>query len=184
MPMRNQTVILLALFLLSGLLWFAATPPEPLHPESAKAQPPVIMTSNAPTISPVNFFSPPLFASGPIPELSVNSKPNESLHEKLINKGLPKLLADKEGSYDNLNELFRGNGTSSIDLQSDWALRHFFPNRNLPSLRMRVIKNQHTGEYLPAGGALALPRTGFEAGYETELNSEEYNATLQWKKSF
>ncbi|MBI9020425.1 MAG: hypothetical protein JEZ10_04125 [Verrucomicrobia bacterium] len=108
----------------------------------------------------------------------------EPLPEKLIRKTGSKLLADKEGSYTNLTDVFRGNTAPSVELRSDWIAPYLFPGRPLPGLRMRVIKNPETGDYQLSGGALALPRTGLEAGYETELNSEEYKATLHWKKSF
>lgn len=108
----------------------------------------------------------------------------ESLSEKLAGKALPKMLTDKEGSSTDLSTLFRGNAASALDLQSDWVVPYLFPGCNLPNLRMRLMKNTETGQYRISGGALVIPLTGLEAGYETELNSEEYKATLQWKKSF
>ena len=136
---------------------------------------------SAPNETPV---TPTILRTAPVPDLPGFSSRQENFPEMLINKALPKLLANKEGSYTNLTDLFKGDGSSSLDLRSDWMATHLFPNRTLPLLRMRINKDPLTGEYRISGGAIALPGTGIEAGYETEINSDERKATLQWKKSF
>lgn len=129
-------------------------------------------------------FSRDIQRKNPLPNLPARSSRPERLPEKLANNALPKLFSGKEGSYTNLTDLLKGDGSSSVDLQSDWIASHLFPNRTLPLLSMRIDEDPDTGEYRISGGALALPGTGLEAGYEADLNSDERKATLQWKKSF
>jgi hypothetical protein len=123
-------------------------------------------------------------SSDQISDLPSFSDRRESLSGNLINRTLPKLLANKEGSYTNLTDLLKTGEPRKLDLNSNWMATHLFPNRTLPLMRMRVIQDSDTGEYRISGGALALPGTGLEAGYEAEFNSDEHKATLQWKKSF
>jgi hypothetical protein len=162
----------------------------------ARSQPQTVASeSGAPIRSSVDTSADPLatagtgfskipFFAGPLPELSGNKGRAETFRERVFTKALPKLIADKEGSYTNLSELFRSDGTVSVDLQSDWAARRLFPSRNLPALRVRIIKNPETGEYEPVGGALTLPGGSWEAGFEVDPARDENKATLQWKKSF
>jgi hypothetical protein len=182
--MRKQTTVLLILMVLSGviaILHFLPQPvPVPDSPNEPVAQP-YIFRLPAPQETP---FSRDLLRKRPLPNLPLYSSRSEPLPEKLANKALPKLLAGKEGSYTNLTDLFKGNESPSVDLRSDWIASHLFPNRTLPLLQMRINEDPDTGEYRISGGALTLPDTGFEAGYEAGLNNDERKATLQWKKSF
>jgi len=129
-------------------------------------------------------FTQTILRTAPIPDLPGFPDRQENLTERLINKTLPKLLAQKEGSYTNLTDLLKTGDPRTLDLNSNWMTTHLFPNRTLPLMRMRVIQDPDTGEYRISGGALTLPGTGLEAGYETGFNSDERKATLQWKKSF
>ena len=187
--MRNKTIILmLFLLLLCGVLWFVHNPPPLPQPETAAPETVELVqsasTSTVPSATAETGFSKVPFFTGPLPDLSVNSGSGGPFREWVATKELSKLLADKEGSYTNLNDLFRGDGTFSVDLRSEWATRYFFPNRRLPGLRVRIIRNPETGEYEPAGGTLILPGGSLEAGYEVNPSTDENKATLQWKKSF
>jgi len=160
---------------------FLPQPPPVPNPSGTPAAQLYILGAPIPQETP---FSRDILRTDPIPGLPAFSSRPESRPEKLINKTLPKLMAGKEGSYTNLTGLFKGDGASSVDLNSNWMATRLFPNRTLPLLRMRIDEDPDTGEYRISGGALALPGTGLEAGYETEFNSDERKATLQWKKSF
>lgn len=183
--MRKQTTVLLILLTLSGviaLLHFLPHPPQvPASSLTLDDEPPADTRSRALAETPV---SRTFLHTEPLTGLPAFSSQQKSLSEKLVNKALPKLLAGKEGSYTNLTDLMNPGEPRELDLNSNWMAAHLFPNRTLPLMRMRVIQDPDTGEYLISGGALALPGTGLEAGYETELNSNEHKATLQWKKSF
>lgn len=120
----------------------------------------------------------------PVPKLPALPNRNKNLSEKIMIKTLPALFSGEEGSYSDVTELFGGNSPRSTDLRSDWMTKHLLPGRNLPLLRMRILQDPFTGEYRISGGAVALPGTGLEAGYETESGTDDYKTTLQWKKSF
>lgn len=112
----------------------------------------------------------------PLSALPAFSGPEESSFEKMITKNLPDLLAGKEAGFT--------AGPTSLSLRSEWITANLFPARALPWMSIRVVQDPDSGKYRISGGTLALPSTGLEAGYEAELNSDEYKATLQWKKSF
>jgi hypothetical protein len=177
--MRKQTTVLLMLLILSGViavLHFLPQPP-PVTDFSRTPDEPKMPMSEAP-------FSRNFLQTEPLAGLPGFSSHQESLSEKLVNKTLPKLLANKEGSYTNLTDLLTTGEPRKLDLNSNWMATHLFPSRTLPLMSMRVTQDPDTGEYRISGGSLAVPGTGLEAGYETELNSNERKATLQWKKSF
>jgi hypothetical protein len=104
--------------------------------------------------------------------------------EQSLNRALPLFFKGDEGSSTDIGELFQRGDPGTPELRSQWMLPYLFPGRNLPSLRLRVTYDPVTGEPRISGGFLASPRGSFEAGYEAEAGSEEYRATLQWKKSF
>lgn len=184
--MRKQTTILLTLLLLSGLLWLI----QPVHapiPTVEKTQP---IEKTTPKDTPNVFSKEPALpipfyqaATSNLPEFSA-SPPPQSLQEKLFSSPFTNALQRREGSYSELSDLFQGDGTFSADLQSSWLTPYLFPNLSLPELRVRVVKDPETGEYRISGGALSLPQSGLEAGYELEMDNENYKATLQWKKEF
>ncbi len=185
--MRKQTtdlLILLILLILCGIitvLHFLPQPPPVPDSSGIPAAQPYLHGTSTPQETP---FSRDILRTDPIPGLPAFSSRPKGHPEKIINKTLPKLLADKEGSYTNLTDLLNAKEPRTLDLNSNWLATRFFPNRTLPLMRMRVLQDPATGEYRISGGALALPGTGLEAGYEAELNSDERKATLQWKKSF
>ncbi|HKL23098.1 MAG TPA: hypothetical protein VJ904_14925 [Tichowtungia sp.] len=186
--MRKQTVILLIVLILCGAIWLAvqrpaAKPPEAVGPVPEEPPPPVLRSAN-PSVS-AEFDLPEIPAlSGSLPELSGKPVRQDTFLDRIMNEQLPALLADKEGSYTRAGELYQSDNPFSVDVQSDWALRYFFPETPLPNLSLRIIQNPETGEYEPAGGALTLPGGAWEAGYEIDPETGENKATLQWKKSF
>lgn len=186
--MRKQTIILLMLLILCGATWLivhrpGGVPPEAAGPEPEEQQPPVMRSADRSV--PEEFDLPGIPAlSGSLPELSGNGGSQDTILRRVMTEKLPALLADKEGSYTRPDEILQNNNPFSVDVQSDWALRYFFPETTLPNLSLRIIKNPETGEYEPAGGALTLPGGAWEAGYEIDPESGESKATLQWKKSF
>jgi hypothetical protein len=142
------------------------------------------ITSNTSSSTVETGISKPRFFVESRPEQFIRSAREQPLPKRVLMKKLPELLAEKEGSYTNLNDLLKHDGTFSVDLRSEWATRYLFPGRSLPNLRVRISENPETGEYQPAGGALTLPGGSLEAGYEVNPETEESKATLQWKKSF
>lgn len=119
-----------------------------------------------------------------LPSLFVQSNSTKRFSNRFINQTLPRALKTREGSYTNLAELFTGKDSASIELKSDWITPYLFYGHRLQGIRLRIGKNPETDEYQFSGGSVDIPFTRFEAGYETELETEEYKATLQWKKSF
>lgn len=98
-------------------------------------------------------------------------------------KTFPSVFKEQEGSSANFISLF-GDDPFGVDLRSDWMTSSFFPGRDLPVLRMKLIQDPNTGTYRLSGGGIELPGNGLEAGYETDPGTDDYKATLQWKKSF
>ncbi|MCU0857700.1 MAG: hypothetical protein MUC65_04775 [Pontiellaceae bacterium] len=122
--------------------------------------------------------------SEPVPKQSVPLNRNQDLSEQFMIRALPALFNSQEGSASDAAELFGGGGPRNVELNSEWLIKHLISSQALPSLRLRVLQDPFTGEYRISGGAVALPGSGLEAGYETETDSDGYKATLQWKKSF
>jgi hypothetical protein len=175
--MRKQTAVLLFLLGLSVTV-FLLRSFLPSRPGVAPARP---VETEAPPQSPLFRRERP---AGSPAEFTVPSDALSRIKEQSLSRALPRLFEGKGGSYTNLGDLFQGDGSREIAFRSDWISPYLFRNRNLPTLRMRVIQNPQTGQYRISGSSLALPGTGLEAGYEAELNSEEYKAAIQWKKSF
>jgi hypothetical protein len=180
--MRKQTAVLLILLVLSGLITVlhVRIPPVP----NSSHTPEIPLYGEFPASQESPFSRSIVRSSDQIADLPSFSGRRESLSANLINRALPKLIANKEGSYTNLTDLLKTGEPRKLDINSDWMATRLFPNRTLPLMSMRVIRDPDTGEYRISGGALALPGTGLEAGYEAEFNSDERKATLQWKKSF
>ena len=103
---------------------------------------------------------------------------------RLLNRALPMVFSETEGSYTELEDLFQSKAPAGVDLRSEWVAPYLFPNRNLPSLRLRILQDPVTGEFNLSGGSVALPGSSLEAGYETDLNREEHRGVIQWRKSF
>jgi len=170
--MRKQTVVLLFLIGLSVLTFLLHTR-LPSRPAAEPAGEPAgleeveiprfhsVFTRDHATDSPTEFQTPP-----------------DKLEQPLT-LALPLLFETREDG-----SLIQGESSRNLNLRSDWIAPYLFLDHNLPILRMRLVTDPETGEILISGGTLALPVTGLEAGYETELNSEAHKATLQWKKSF
>jgi hypothetical protein len=186
--MRKKTVILMSLLLLCGVLWLTHVPPFLENPAETVPEirgiPRLSLTSSVSFTEPGTGFSKIPVLSGPLPELTAAADSRENGRTLLVRKKLTEWMADKEGSYTNLNELFQSGGTFSFDVHSGWVTDYLLPDHNLPSFRVRIIKNPETGEYEPVGGVLTLPGLPLEAGYETDPVTDENKATLQWKKSF
>jgi hypothetical protein len=130
--------------------------------------------------------SPSVFISYQIPDLPAYSfsSSGPSSMEQAINRTLPVLLKDKDGSYINVSDIFTGSGSRGLDLSSTWIAPYIYPKQILPVWNIRILRNRKTGDYEISGGSVELPGTGLEAGYEIRSDSEEHRATLQWKKSF
>lgn len=170
--MRKQPAVLLFLILLcaiSALLYFktARKADDRTQPVYREALPPQDISYTR-----------------PLSELPEFSGPEESAFEKVITKNLPLFLTGKEGISTNPAGIFQAGNLSSLHLRSEWVTANLFPTRTLPLMSIRIRQAPDTGEYRISGGTLALPGTGLEAGCEAELHSDEYKATLQWKKSF
>jgi hypothetical protein len=118
------------------------------------------------------------------PGLFVTPENRPALSGRLLNRALPLVFSETEGSYTDLGGLFQSKAPAGVDLRSEWVAPYLFPDRNLPSLRLRVLQDPATGEFRLSGGSVALPGSSFEAGYETDLNREEQRGILQWRKSF
>jgi len=107
-----------------------------------------------------------------------------ALSGRLLNRALPLVFSEPEGSYTDLGGLFQSKAPAGVDLRSEWVAPYLFPDRNLPSLRLRLLQDPVTGEFHLSGGSIALPSSSVEAGYETDLNREEHRGVIQWRKSF
>ena len=183
--MRRQTTILLFLLILSGMIHFL--PQTTPHPEKSQSQQPAV--SEPPKERELGSSDKPLNFTGNFPTnqlLSTLIQPKERtpLPKQLINKALPGMLESRTGSYTTVSGPFQNRDPSPIGLRSDWIMPRLFPKKSIPSVHLRIIKDPATGDYHPVGGSLRLPGTGFEANYETKLNSKDHEATLQWKISF
>ncbi|MGE4489154.1 MAG: hypothetical protein AB7E95_06395 [Kiritimatiellales bacterium] len=110
--------------------------------------------------------------------------PRSAQQSWFLTNALARLLPGEDSSYTNFSDIFRGNGSKALDLNSGWVAGVLFPDRVFPTVSMRIIQDPDTGEYRISGGSIADPATGLEAGYEIDPDSEERKATLQWKKSF
>ncbi|QHI70247.1 hypothetical protein [Tichowtungia aerotolerans] len=184
--MRNQTTVLLILLVLTGLLVFVPTPEQSV-PTLEKTEPtPTATQENLTNVFheelslPVPFYQ---TAASNLPALDESPAP-PSLQDRLFSSPLTNTLQSRTGSYTNLSDLFQNDGSFSTELQSSWLTPYLFPNRTLPELRLRVVKDPETDQYRISGGALSLPQSGLEAGYELEMDNENYKATIQWKKEF
>lgn len=170
---KGVFISLLTLLLLAGGLLFLRHPAPPLRAAANKPAPPDQKTTL------------PDATTGRVAALPEISEPQDDLSrlaEQVLTQTLPGLFADKTGSF-STEELLQG-GVQEFTVDTGWITPLLSDNRDLPVLRMRVLKNPETGSYEITGGGLALPGTGLEAGAVTDLSSEEYKGYLQWKKSF
>ncbi|MBC8205530.1 MAG: hypothetical protein H8E68_00050 [Kiritimatiellaeota bacterium] len=186
--MRRQTTILLLLLVLSGMTGLIHFLPQATpRPEPSRFQPPAPsepLKELAPFSSekPLNFRG--NLTTNQRPDTFIQPKESTPLPKRLLSKSLPGMLESRTGSYTTVSGPFQNRGPSPVGLRSDWVMPRLFPGKPLPSVHLLIIKDPATGKYQPVGGSLRLPGTGFEANYETELNSEDRKATLQWKISF
>jgi hypothetical protein len=182
--MRKQTILLLLLLVLSVWIGRIQLLQQPV-PDSGNKQPESEAgQKNKPAIfSPSDTLPVPYYRSADS-NLRVVPANQEMFRNRWINRNLTNMLKNRTGSYTNLTDIMQRSGPSAMDLRSSWLTPRLFPDRTLPSLRMRVVQDPETGRYYISGGAIGLPRSGLEAGYESDLNREDYKATLQWKKSF
>ena len=186
--MRRQTTILLLLLVLSGVAGLIHFLPQTTpHPGKSEHQQPAVSESSkereqVSSNKSLNFTG--NFPTNQRSNTFIQPKARTPFPKQLINKTLPGMLESRTGSYTAVSGPFQNRGPSPIGLRSDWVMPRLFPKKSIPSVHLRIIKNPVTGEYQPVGGSLRLPGTGFEANYETKLNSEDHEATLQWKISF
>jgi hypothetical protein len=203
--MRKQTVILLFLLGLSLALFLserprplcdpvpAAPPKETEAPEAEQNELQAALPEetvpaaekNGVVLSPVQQ---PRFTEEeehPIdPDLRLKTPPGAA--ERVLSpttRILSRRFEGTEYSSSRFPSVFQGD-TQGMDLHSKWLTARLFPDRALPALRLRIMRNPETGEYEPAGGSVGIPGTGLEAVYDAIPSTEEQKAILQWRKSF
>lgn len=184
---KKQTIRFVVLLLCGGLWLFYRQISEP------ETVPPVKYHKNSPETEALPEDPVPEIGGLPVPayrmgiprELSVPPEDRPERSKQVLDKALPFLFSGSEGSHTNLSGLFQRDGPGGVDLRSEWIAPYLFPGRNLPTVRLRILRNPESGEYRVSGGTVALPWwSSFEVGYETDLSRDEHRSILQWKKSF
>lgn len=171
---------LLAVAALIALAWLGMRRPGPADPDEVAA-PDTKPAGLPPEAHPVD----PLIPDPPLtdPFLGELVFPDPDSAPLLLGRASD-WLVDRQGSYGRVSDLFRSQQDPSLELRSDWIFPGLFPERTLPSLRMRVSRDPESGEYRLMGGGIALPGTGWELHYEQDPDREERRGVLQWRKTF